>query len=969
MGSYVIDGTSYSNNTNYYQNILSISAPTNFPTNAQIRFYLINNAGNSNDRFFIDEIIIADKIYCSSYGNDTDNYYTGIRQVAFNTIANATPVEDNDYSNFTSISTDVERNTSYNLTVNVNTDGNYRVHVFAWIDWNQDGDFFDSGETYDLGDIINVSNGALSTSITVPSSASLGTTRMRVAAKWNNNPTACETNFDGEVEDYSINVLASSPYCTPININNYNTYFISNVSLGTINNTTAGTTGSYNDYTAIAPLNVTAGQIVTGTISVNINGWNTSTNDLNVWIDLNQDGDFNDTGENYLVSVTDTNNIPGIKTVVVSVNIPIATTATAGNTRMRIGFIHNDGSTYNACNFDYNSGEIEDYLINVSSCSINNWTGLVSDNWNISGNWGCGRVPSITFNDNVLIPFGAANYPIIYSAGNDGFSNNLEVESGAKITVIDNSLEVHGLLTLNGIIDLEGQGQLLQTTTSTLLNSSTGYIERDQQGQGSRYRYNDWSSPVIQTNTALGTPFTVANVLRDGTNPSSPGSILYTDSYDGSKTPFTISNYWIYKFANAPDGSYSNWNQIGSTGNLHPGEGFLMKGPGNAGSADQNYVFIGKPNNGTISINLNGNNDYLVGNPYPSAIDANQFILDNANTLRDGTLYFWDHYGGNSHNLKDYQAGYAYYNLSGGTVASAHAVVNQSVPSGSKEPKRYIPVGQGFFVWGDADGGTIEFNNGQRVFVTEDDPDYSLFMKSATSNKQINSSRIEADTRPKIKLGFMGQTIDYRQILLTIDENATNGADYGYDSEIYEIFEDDMFWTIADKKYVIQGTNTFTIDDEISLGVNSSGGIVTIKVHSLENIPESTAFYIKDNVTNLTHEIKNDTFQIDLPAGEYLNRFSLVFKTQNTLSVADEVLNTQINVFMNNVSKEIKVSKTTDQEIETIVLYNNLGQALYNWKPKFSGNEISLPVQVSSGIYFVQVHTNTNKLSKKIVVN
>ena len=44
MGSYLIDGTIYSNNTNYTLNSVSISAPTNLPANAQIRFYLNNNS-------------------------------------------------------------------------------------------------------------------------------------------------------------------------------------------------------------------------------------------------------------------------------------------------------------------------------------------------------------------------------------------------------------------------------------------------------------------------------------------------------------------------------------------------------------------------------------------------------------------------------------------------------------------------------------------------------------------------------------------------------------------------------------------------------------------------------------------------------------------------------------------------------------------------------------------------------------
>lgn len=153
--------------------------------------------------------------YCLSNGDGSDGFNTGIRLVEFNTISNATPDEDNDYSDFTGISTTVEQGSTHNLTVNVNTDGNYTVHAIAWIDWNQDGDFDDTNETQDLGDVTNVSNGATSLSplsITVPVGATLGNTRMRVSARYDENPTSCGTGFDGEVEDYTINI--TSP-CTP----------------------------------------------------------------------------------------------------------------------------------------------------------------------------------------------------------------------------------------------------------------------------------------------------------------------------------------------------------------------------------------------------------------------------------------------------------------------------------------------------------------------------------------------------------------------------------------------------------------------------------------------------------------------------------------------------------------------------------------------------------------------------------
>ena len=98
----------------------------------------------------------------------------------------------------------------YDLSVNLNTDGNYTIYSKVWIDWNQNGNYTDSGEEYDLGNTQNSTNGATSNSplyFVVPSAAIIGSTTMRVSAKYNNYPFPCENNFDGEVEEYKVNVL------------------------------------------------------------------------------------------------------------------------------------------------------------------------------------------------------------------------------------------------------------------------------------------------------------------------------------------------------------------------------------------------------------------------------------------------------------------------------------------------------------------------------------------------------------------------------------------------------------------------------------------------------------------------------------------------------------------------------------------------------------------------------------------
>lgn len=147
---------------------------------------------------------------CNSVANTT--YQTSTTGVTFNTINNLNTGKPSGYSNYTAISTDVNRESTYPITVKVNTDGNYLCRTLVWIDWNQNCSFTDPGEEYDLGTAQNVTNGNTNNSplnITIPASATLGATVMRVSTKYSSLPTSCENGADAEVEDYTVNVMTS----------------------------------------------------------------------------------------------------------------------------------------------------------------------------------------------------------------------------------------------------------------------------------------------------------------------------------------------------------------------------------------------------------------------------------------------------------------------------------------------------------------------------------------------------------------------------------------------------------------------------------------------------------------------------------------------------------------------------------------------------------------------------------------
>jgi hypothetical protein len=583
------------------------------------------------------------------------------------------------------------------------------------------------------------------------------------------------------------------------------------------------------------------------------------------------------------------------------------------------------------------------------------------------------------------------------------------------------ALTITNYLELDGIIDLVGESQLIQTEGSIIDIDSGGYIERDQQGTANGFNYNYWSSsvgPIGGNSATRGTGvsatnanYTIFGVLNDGTISELYDNLNFdTSPYASDGTPpppgfsKTISSNWLYKF-NGPEDDYSAWEKIDEMSSLLPGEGFTMKGTSGSVtiSTQQNYVFEGLPNNGDITLSLDnssGEVERLIGNPYPSAIDATEFILDNMSiadggnntngTIFNGALYFWDHFGEeNSHYLGEYVGGYATRNLTGGAVAiSNDSRINNTSNAGSpavgiKVPGQYIPVNQGFFVKTTidgfdndngtsivtVDGGDIVFKNSQRVYATEDGSS-SLFLKS--SSKKGNKAIADKKTiTPTIKLMYSSPSGYQRQLVLGANINASIGFDMGYDAFMADVYKEDMYWELNNSKLVIQGVDSFNTSQEFPIGLKvNKAGVASIKVDALENIDKNLSLYIEDNDTGEIYKINTNPFNIVLNPGEYTDRFKLVFQSSKNALSTDEINESVIDaiVYYDSGLEELKIINKGGIYISSINLYNILGQEIENFKLKSTKDE-SVPLNVQIGAYVVKLNTENGIINKKIIID
>lgn len=164
------------------------------------------NVSSSSNSVSVTTLAGSTVSYCSASANNTADERIG--NVKFGTINN-TSTGTAGYENFTSISTNVTRGTSYTISITpVWTSTVYSEAYAVYIDYNGDGDFTDSGELAwsKTGSTTSPATG----SITIPSTAVLGSTRMRVMMQYSSVPSSsCGTYTYGQVEDYTLNIVSS----------------------------------------------------------------------------------------------------------------------------------------------------------------------------------------------------------------------------------------------------------------------------------------------------------------------------------------------------------------------------------------------------------------------------------------------------------------------------------------------------------------------------------------------------------------------------------------------------------------------------------------------------------------------------------------------------------------------------------------------------------------------------------------
>jgi uncharacterized repeat protein (TIGR02543 family) len=160
------------------------------------------NAAGSDNETKVGYIDVSAVPYCtSSGGSQSYEYIAGVAVADLNNSSGPSP-----YTDFTGYTAHLTQGDSASVSLTPGfVSSSYTEYWKIWVDYNGDHDFEDSGEEVFSGSGSSTVTG----SFTVPGTAPLGDTRMRVSMSYSTYPPICGTFDYGEVEDYTANIAGA----------------------------------------------------------------------------------------------------------------------------------------------------------------------------------------------------------------------------------------------------------------------------------------------------------------------------------------------------------------------------------------------------------------------------------------------------------------------------------------------------------------------------------------------------------------------------------------------------------------------------------------------------------------------------------------------------------------------------------------------------------------------------------------
>lgn len=497
-------------------------------------------------------------------------------------------------------------------------------------------------------------------------------------------------------------------------------------------------------------------------------------------------------------------------------------------------------------------------------------------------------------------------------------SGNVNIQPGHSM-IVENAVNVTG-----GQLIFNNNSSLVQINNAAVNSGVITYIRTTTPMK--KYDYTYWSSPLYNI----------------------PLSDICPDTRVDKYHEFNVSTGY---FVTVPNTTIAT-----------PGRGYIMRAPDTYTSIATPYTSVmtmGYANNGIINypvaLSAPATNLNLLGNPYPSALDADLFLSNPTNAaLLNGTIYFWTHntpITAQVYNNNDY----ASYNLLGGTAAA------NSGDGNNNPPTKNIASANAFFATATANGNVV-FNNSMRLAGSNDN-----FFRPAAERSSMDAAPVE---KHRIWLNMVGGANAFKQALVGYVTNATTGIDRDFDGGVIESMNSISFYSLVEaNKLTIQGRPLpFDSNDQVPMGYRANvAGTYTISIQTTDGIfaDDSQNIYLEDLAQGTIHNLKTGSYSFATTAGTFDTRFVLRYTTQ-ALQTPDHVFNENSVIVYKN--SDVIYVNSGNATMDNVKIFDTRGRLVYE-KKNVSDNQTQIAhLGAANQVLIVQVTSVDQKVvSKKIV--
>ncbi len=513
---------------------------------------------------------------------------------------------------------------------------------------------------------------------------------------------------------------------------------------------------------------------------------------------------------------------------------------------------------------------------------------------------------SNTYNGNLTVNGGEVAVTGTLQGNSRSLPNTVSVANTAKLTI-------SGILTATNLTFDSGSeviitpGKKLTLDGGTLTNNGSFTLQSDNE---------NGTATFVNKGNAIVSSAIVNQHLSSIRNwyISSPVSTIAPPGF----------TYYQY---DEPAASWTSSPVTAGVTTLVAGKGYIAV-PTSTG----NITFSGRLNDGPVAINLTRQGSTsagfnLVGNPYPSFLDAAALLTANrpeGNEKVENNIWFRT------------RSGIAYqfqtYNASG----------NESVPQAANPS--YIPPMQGFWVRALANNVTLNFTNAMRKH-------------NETAGSILLRAPAVSETQ-RIRLQVSNGAVTDEMLVYTHSD-----ASDSYDRFDARKFTDEraaveLYSQIGAEMLVINGYNQLPLNEEITLGFKTTkAGNFVIKASQLSNIEEEKSVILKDKLlSSETALTEGSEYAFTSEAVNTSSRFSLILRAPGFTTNVDNNSNEIVKVYVNAASRIVINAPLKS----SYAVYNTLGMLMENGI--VNSDYETQCIKLTQGVYFVSVNNVTSKV-------